>query len=151
MPAVHRRTAWIVCYPMLLLPVFYLACASAPVPPGSARPSGVPLITYVFDDGNDTDYLVARPIFEEMGVPACSAVITGKLGQAGFLSVDQARTLRDDGWEIMCHTLSHPHLPSLRAEAVEAELSVSKATLERDGFTVRNLVYPFNQDTPSSG
>jgi peptidoglycan/xylan/chitin deacetylase (PgdA/CDA1 family) len=109
------------------------------VPRGSA-----PLITFVFDDGNDTDYLLGREIFLEQGAVACSAITTGWIDTPGHLSVDQIRGLRDAGWEIMSHTVSHPKLTSLDAAQIEVEFAESKAALERRGITVRNVVYPKN-------
>jgi peptidoglycan/xylan/chitin deacetylase (PgdA/CDA1 family) len=105
----------------------------------------VPLVTFVFDDGNDTDYLVAREIFAAQGVVACSAVTTDWINRPGYLSADQIVGLRDAGWEIMSHSATHPNLRTLTAAQVEVELSRSKSTLERLGLTVKNIVYPFNK------
>ncbi len=74
----------------------------------------MPLITFVFDDGNDTDYLLGREIFLEQGAVACSAITTDWIDTPGHLSVDQIRGLRDAGWEIMSHTVSHPKLTVAR-------------------------------------
>lgn len=104
----------------------------------------VPLITFVFDDGNDTDYLLGREIFLEQGSVACSAITTDWIDTPGHLTIDQIRGLRDAGWEIMSHTVSHPKLTSLDAAQIEDEFARSKATLERRGIPVRNVVYPKN-------
>lgn len=105
----------------------------------------VPLVTFVFDDGYDTDYLVARDIFIGQGAVACSAITTERINRPGYLSADQIIGLRDAGWEIMGHTATHPNLRSLTPVQVEDELSRSKAALERMGVTVANLVYPYNK------
>lgn len=105
----------------------------------------VPLVTFVFDDGNDTDYLVARDIFSSQGAVACSAITTEWINRPGYLSADQIIGLRDAGWEIMGHTATHPNLRSLTPSQVEDELSRSKAVLEGLGVTVKNLVYPYNK------
>ena len=104
----------------------------------------VPLITFVFDDGNDTDYLVGREVFLEQGAVACSAITTGWIDTPGHLSIDQIRGLRDAGWEIMSHTVSHPRLTSLDAAQIEDEFAQSNAFFERRGIVVRNVVYPKN-------
>jgi hypothetical protein len=45
--------------------VFIVSCGGIS-PRETAAPAGsTPLITFVFDDGNDTDYLVGREIFRE--------------------------------------------------------------------------------------
>ncbi len=105
----------------------------------------IPLVTFVFDDGYDTDYLVARDIFAEQGAVACSAITTDWINRPGYMNPEQIIGLRDAGWEIMGHTATHPNLRSLAPAQVEDELSRSKATLEGLGVTVKNLVYPYNK------
>ena len=129
-----------------LMPLIMASCGAgahrSPVPPGIS----VPLITFVFDDGNDTDYIVAREIFATHGAVACSAITTDWIGSRDHLSADQIRGLRDSGWEIMSHTTSHPNLRSLTEAQLEAEFSRSKAALEGLGVKVSNIVYPYNKN-----
>jgi peptidoglycan/xylan/chitin deacetylase (PgdA/CDA1 family) len=106
----------------------------------------VPLLTFVFDDGNDTDYLVAREVFKKQGVTASFAVVTDWISTQNYLTVSQLLELQDDGFEIMSHTVSHPDLKSLNDKKIESELSASKATLEGWGLRVNNLVYPYNKN-----
>ncbi len=105
----------------------------------------VPLFTYVFDDGNDTDYLVARELFAEQGAVACSAVTTDWLNTRNHLSTAQVLALRDSGWEIMSHTATHPNLRSLTADRIEEEFARSRTALESMGVPVHNIVYPYNK------
>jgi peptidoglycan/xylan/chitin deacetylase (PgdA/CDA1 family) len=125
--------------------VFLVSCGGITAREHALPRASTPLITFVFDDGNDTDYLVARGIFAEQGVVACSAITTDFINTKGHMTADQIIALRDAGWEIMSHTVSHPHLPRLGPAEIEYELSRSKASLETLGITVRNLVYPYNQ------
>ena len=104
-----------------------------------------PLVTFVFDDGNETDYTVAKNIFSAQGEVACSAVTTNWINGKGYLTVPQLMELQNAGWEILSHTESHPNLKTLSESQIEAELSKSKATLESMGLTVKNLVYPYNK------
>jgi peptidoglycan/xylan/chitin deacetylase (PgdA/CDA1 family) len=114
----------------------------APEPKGAA----LPLVSFVFDDGNDTDCLVAMPIFAAHGAVASTAVTTDRIGTPEYLTVAQIRELDRAGWEIMSHTVSHPRLPALPPAGIEAELARSKAGLEALGVPVANLVYPFNRN-----
>lgn len=107
--------------------------------------ASIPLVTFVFDDGYDTDYLVARDIFSEQGAVACSAITTDWIDRPGYMSADQIIGLRDAGWEIMGHTATHPNLRSITPAQVDDELSRSKAALEGLGVTIKNLVYPYNK------
>ncbi len=135
---------------ILAAAVFSLsACSGSHPRAGVPVGASVPLVTFVFDDGNDTDYLVARDIFSDQGAVACSAITTDWINRPGYLSADQIIGLRDAGWEIMSHTATHPNLRSLTSAQVEDELSRSKAALEGLGLTVKNLVYPYNKSNVS--
>jgi len=111
----------------------------------------VPLVTFVFDDGDDTDYLVGKKIFAEQGAVACSAIVTDWINTKDHLTAPQIIELRDAGWEIMSHTASHPNLRSLTPEKAEDEFSRSKAVLEGLGLTINNIVYPFNKSNAMIG
>jgi peptidoglycan/xylan/chitin deacetylase (PgdA/CDA1 family) len=104
-----------------------------------------PMVTFVFDDGFDTDYLIAKPIFDKQAAVACSAVVTDWIDRRGFLSKEQVLGLRDAGWEIMSHTASHPKLRSLKPAQIEEEFSRSREALRGLGINVKNLVYPYNK------
>jgi peptidoglycan/xylan/chitin deacetylase (PgdA/CDA1 family) len=111
--------------------------------PGKIGPTS--MITFVFDDGYDTDYLVARAIFAQEGAVACSAITTDWINKPEYLTTAQIRGLSEAGWEIMSHTASHPNLKSLSSSAIDGELSHSKAALIALGLNVKNLVYPYNK------
>ena len=129
---------------LALCALLLAACANAPhaVPVAESRP----LVSFVLDDGNDTDYLLGRRIFAEQGAVACSAVTTDLINTPFHMTPEQIRGLEDAGWEIMSHTVSHPHLPFLSPSELEHELSRSKAVLEGLGVRVTNIVYPFNSN-----
>jgi len=113
----------------------------------TVSPSGsIPMVSFVFDDGNDTDYLVGREIFAAQGVVASSAVTTDFINTADHMTSAQVIALQDAGWEIMGHTVTHPNLKSLSPAGIEAEISRSKADLQRLGLTINNLVYPYNKN-----
>jgi peptidoglycan/xylan/chitin deacetylase (PgdA/CDA1 family) len=60
------------------------------------------------------------------------------------LDWDQLRDLRDAGWEIGSHTVSHPFLPDVPDADLEAELTESRSALERElGGPCRTLAYPY--------
>jgi peptidoglycan/xylan/chitin deacetylase (PgdA/CDA1 family) len=109
------------------------------------------MVTFIFDDGDDTDYLVGKKIFADQGAVACSAITTDWINVKYHLTASQIIELRDAGWEIMSHTASHPNLRSLTAEKVEDEFSRSKAVLESLGLTINNIVYPFNKSNAMIG
>jgi len=122
------------------------SCSTVPVTDPEVMPRSKPLVTFVFDDGYETDYTVAREIFKSHGEVASTAIVTGWVNKENYLSVQQLHELREDGWEILGHTVSHPNLRSLSESRIEDELSRSKETLESWGLPVRNMVYPYNKN-----
>lgn len=103
------------------------------------------MVSFVFDDGNDTDYLVGKEIFSRFGLVASTAITTGFIGTPEHLTPAQIVALRDAGWEIMAHTETHPNLRSLEPAAMAREFAASKRALEELGLRVDNLVYPYNK------
>ncbi len=136
-------------FPILLtwlLPALLLAACGAVPGPAAVLPAEAPppLVSFVFDDGNDTDLLVAQPLFAAQGAVASTAVTVDRIGTPEYLSAAQIRELAGAGWEIMSHTVSHPRLTTLEPAAIDAELARSKQELEALGVPVANLVYPYN-------
>ena len=101
------------------------------IPPRSA------LITV--DDGYVSSFDVARPILKKYGYPWTCFIYTKFVGTGGkSISWEQLATLRDEGIEIGCHTVSHLNLRETRgkpAEVYEAwlrdEIIGSKHLLEK--------------------
>jgi len=120
------------------------SCSSIAVKDHSSEYGPAPLLTFVFDDGNDTDYLVAMEVFKKHGAKASFAVVTDWINTKNHMTVSQLRELQDNDFEIMSHTVSHSNLKSLTDDQIESDLSVSKATIEGWGLKVNNIVYPYN-------
>jgi peptidoglycan/xylan/chitin deacetylase (PgdA/CDA1 family) len=108
------------------------------------------IVSFVFDDGFETDYSLALDLFREEGCPASTAVVTDWIGRPGYLSADEIRALAASGWEIMSHTAGHPNLKRLDAERIDEEYRRSIAALDALGVRPRNLVYPYNQSSPAA-
>ncbi|NVN99036.1 MAG: polysaccharide deacetylase family protein [Geobacteraceae bacterium] len=104
------------------------------------------MVSFVFDDGNDTDFLVGKDVFAEQGAVASTAITTDFIGTTDHLTQEQILALQGSGWEIMAHTASHPNLKSLSKEELAREFQKSNSELERIGARVTNLVYPYNKN-----
>ena len=131
---------------LALISVAITACTAVPIRTDKPPDGSIPLVTFVLDDGNDTDYLLGKKIFEEQGAVACSAITTDLISTPYHLTPTQITALQDAGWEIMGHTVSHPNLNSLTAAQIDDELLRSKTLLENMGLTIHNIVYPFNKN-----
>lgn len=100
-------------------------------------------VTIMFDDGNTSDYTIAKPALAQYYMPASTAIITGQVGIPGRMNWNQIRELSQAGWEIMSHTVSHVDLTTLSASQLETELSASKSALTSQWYTIKNLALPY--------
>ena len=132
--------------PVVLVLFLLASCSGIDHLPDISSGGSIPLVTFVLDDGNDTDYLLGKKIFADQGAVACSAITTDRINSPYHMTPDQIISLQEAGWEIMGHTVSHPNLNSLSPVQLEDELSRSKTILESMGLKINNIVYPFNKN-----
>lgn len=88
-------------------------------------------VAITFDDGSETDLLAAAPILQKVGFGATFFITTGRLGTPGYLSAAQLRELSAQGFEIGCHSMTHPYLTDLDEEGLRREICDSKIQLEQ--------------------
>lgn len=88
-------------------------------------------VCVTFDDGCETDLLSAAPFLKELGFGATSYVTVGFLGQPGYLSESQVRSLSTLGVEIGCHSQTHPYLPDVDDARLHDEIAGAKDRLEQ--------------------
>jgi peptidoglycan/xylan/chitin deacetylase (PgdA/CDA1 family) len=90
-----------------------------------------PRVAVTFDDGSETDLLVAAPLLREFGFTATFYVVAGFVGRCGYLSESQLRELADAGLEVGCHSMSHAFLTDLDAAGLRVEVAEAKERLEQ--------------------
>jgi peptidoglycan/xylan/chitin deacetylase (PgdA/CDA1 family) len=88
-------------------------------------------IVITFDDGCETDLIVAASILSEFKFNATFYVVGGFVGQKGYLSINQLRELSDLGFEIGSHSMTHRYLTDLNKTHLHFEVSHSKDRLEQ--------------------
>jgi peptidoglycan/xylan/chitin deacetylase (PgdA/CDA1 family) len=96
-----------------------------------ARVSSGRSVAVTFDDGCETDLLVALPVLRTAGFNATSYVTVEHLGRRGYLTAAQLRELADLGCEIGSHGMTHRFLSDLSADEIRSELAGSKDRLEQ--------------------
>jgi peptidoglycan/xylan/chitin deacetylase (PgdA/CDA1 family) len=87
-------------------------------------------VAITFDDGCETDLLLAAPVLREFGFGATFYITTGWSGQPGFLSEPQIRELSSLGFEIGCHSMNHFYFTELDDTELRREIVTSKTALE---------------------
>jgi peptidoglycan/xylan/chitin deacetylase (PgdA/CDA1 family) len=97
----------------------------------AVRHPSVPSVCITFDDGCETDLVAAAPVLREFGFHATFYITSGFLGTPGYLNADQMRELDSLGFEIGCHSMTHPYLsdlpePELKREILDAKLQIEQ-------------------------
>ena len=87
-------------------------------------------VVITVDDGSETDILGAAPLLQEAGFNATFYVVVGWIGKPGYLSASHLRELCSLGFEIGCHSMSHPFLTSLSEKELNIEVAQAKAMAE---------------------
>lgn len=114
-------------------------------------------LSITFDDGYRDNWEVAAPILRDFGLPATFFVTSGFIGsdavvpwddtcvvQPGWMTWDQVRSLRAQGFAIGAHTDTHIDLGAADPAIVKAELKICREKLRRElGEPVSLFAYPF--------
>jgi peptidoglycan/xylan/chitin deacetylase (PgdA/CDA1 family) len=67
-----------------------------------------PSVAITFEMDAKPDLLVAAPILREFGFGATFYITSGFLGNQGYLSTEQLKQLANLGFEVGCHSMTHP-------------------------------------------
>ncbi|TMV43473.1 polysaccharide deacetylase family protein [Paenibacillus mesophilus] len=109
-------------------------------------------VLLTFDDGYTDNYTEAMPILKKYGFRATMFVSPGMTGQDGYFAEwDQIREMRDNGWDIQPHGMTHPYLHKMTLEQQRFEITESiKQLKEQTGIDTLVFCYPYgmrNKDT----
>ncbi len=108
---------------------------------GRALPGRPVLIT--FDDGYLDNFTQALPVLVKYDFPATFYIITGKVGQPGYLNWEQIGVMAIDGMDIGSHTVNHEDLSIVSTADLEHELVDSAGALSAHlGHPVYWFCYP---------
>jgi peptidoglycan/xylan/chitin deacetylase (PgdA/CDA1 family) len=88
-------------------------------------------ICITFDDGCETDLISAAPLLNKLGFEATSYITVEYLTKGGYMSHAQVRELHAAGFEIGCHSLTHPYLTDVGDARLHDETQVAKDKLEQ--------------------
>ncbi len=100
-------------------------------------------IVLTFDDGYHDIYENAFPIMKKYNYTGTIFIITNYIGEDRYLDLNEIRELKQAGWQIESHTLSHPNLANISQEEEKNQISESKRIIEESvGNVVTFLSYP---------
>ena len=89
-----------------------------------------PSVCITFDDGCETDLIAAAPVVREFGFNATFYLTAGFLGTPGYLNTTQVRDLDAQGFQIGCHSMTHPYLSDLTEAELKREVVDAKLQIE---------------------
>ena len=92
---------------------------------------GQKTVCITFDDGCETDLISAAPLLNELGFRATSYITVEYLNKRGYLSHAQVRELHAAGFEIGCHSFTHPYLTDIDDDRLREETAGAKDSLEQ--------------------
>jgi peptidoglycan/xylan/chitin deacetylase (PgdA/CDA1 family) len=125
-----------------------------------------PSVFLTFDDGFLDNYETVLPLLRERGMRAFVFVLPPLVDEgsplvwpevaadaerfAAMRSVtwEMLEEMKEGGFEVGAHTLTHPHLPELDDEALEHELSESRQRVKVRLGSCDTLAYPFGEWSP---
>ncbi|MFZ1129622.1 MAG: polysaccharide deacetylase family protein [Terriglobales bacterium] len=90
-----------------------------------------PSVCITFDDGCETDLIAAAPVLREFGCNATFYLTAGFLGTPGYLDARQVRDLDAQGFEVGCHSMTHPYLSDLSEPELKREIADAKLQVEQ--------------------
>ena len=93
--------------------------------------SSAPAVAITFDDGCETDLLIAAPALKELAFGATFYITVGFMDKPGYLTRNQLRELSDLGFDIGCHSMTHPYLSDLDQTGLKNEIAQPKERLEQ--------------------
>jgi hypothetical protein len=103
-----------------------------------------PIISLTFDDGWESYYTNGLPILNKYGFKATDYIISGYLGDTGYVTSAQVKQLYATGHEIGSHTVDHQDLTTLTATKLDNELKNSQITLQNViGAPVTDFASPY--------
>jgi peptidoglycan/xylan/chitin deacetylase (PgdA/CDA1 family) len=90
----------------------------------------LPCVALTFDDGTE-DHLSVANLLAKFDLGGIFFIITSRLGQRGYLSRADLRTLRDLGQQIGSHSVTHRRIINLADAELRVELEQSRDMLQQ--------------------
>ena len=96
--------------------------------------TGTPIFIITHDDGYDSDFTYVYPKLMSVGFKATSFVNSSKVGTSGRLTLQQMKTMYDNGFDISNHTTDHQTLTDVDYAGQLSRISGCYDYLIANGF-----------------
>lgn len=112
---------------------------------GKETPPDKPVLL-TFDDGYADNYEHAYPLLKKLGFHATLFMSVGMVEDGYFLNWEQLKEMREAGWDIQPHGITHPHLPRLNKEKQSHEILEARRLIEKQlGAKADVFCYPYGE------
>lgn len=111
-----------------------------------------PIITLVDDDGT-TDFInLFKPVLDELSIKATIACIPNQVGTVGRMTLDELKTLKNEGHDIVSHTFSHDanlgktgvaNFDTVTFEQYDLDIRKGYEYMITNDFNASTVVYPY--------
>ena len=102
-------------------------------------------IALTFDDGLASQFK-AHKVLKKHDVPGSLGIITGNVGQKGYMNLDQLKRLRKAGWDFAAHSSGTTPLPEMSSSAIWQNVIDCHDWMVNHGFEQKkgrkSFVYP---------
>lgn len=103
-----------------------------------------PTFSFIDDDCRVELYTIIFPVLQELNMKITAAVITDRIGNSGYITLEQYYEMKDSGLvEFISHSKRHPNLNELNDYELDEELKDSQKWLLKHGGSPDFIVYPF--------
>lgn len=106
-----------------------------------------PKVVISFDDGMDSVYTKAYPYMNARNIKGTAYINSNSIGSANRMTLDNLKTLYNNGWDIGNHTAAHSHLTALTLAQATADIKDCRNYLLGHGFerSANHFAYPYGE------
>jgi putative cell wall-binding protein/peptidoglycan/xylan/chitin deacetylase (PgdA/CDA1 family) len=113
-----------------------------------AQAAAPTIVSLTFDDGN-ADQVAAAQTINGKGLLGTFFIISGYVGQPGYLTQTDVANIAGSGNEIGGHTVHHLDLTTLTADDATREICNDRVNLSNWGYNVTDFAYPYASLNPA--
>lgn len=114
--------------------------------PVTTVPLDEPMVTLTFDDAFTSFYENAFPLFKKYDMTGTIYLVSQDFDQPGIMTSSQLHEIQSYGFEIGSHSVTHPHLPVLSSDEVDAELRNSRDIISQYmGVPIESFASPYGE------